>query len=277
MTEVKKKRGRKPKNHIIVNQKNDNNIIDNINSEDEKIIFHLPITIDEINNYDNNDNNDNNLNFFIKSELDIDKINKNNSSSESDNKLSDVSDKKIYLNKSVNNINTHILKFNSNTKCWWCKNCFTTHAIQLPDDYYNNIFFCIGNYCSYNCALAYNIDLNDLSSYKRTSLLNFLYYKTYLKYTKIISAPHWITLHEYGGNLSIEDFREFSINNTKEYLVLHPPIISRQMQIEESYRPKIYKDTISDSENKYIIKRNKPINNKQMSLEVTMGLIKKIK
>jgi hypothetical protein len=50
------------------------------------------------------------------------------------------------------------------------------------------------------------------------------------------------------------------------------------MQIEESYKQKKYKDNIcSDSENKYTIKRNKPINNKKMNLEFTMGLIKKVK
>jgi hypothetical protein len=153
-----------------------------------------------------------------------------------------------------------------------------TPSIQLPEDYYNNTFFCIGHFCSYNCTVAYNLDLNDLISSKRASLINLLYYKTYSEFSNIVSAPHWITLEEYGGNLSIKDFRENSINNTKEYLVLHPPIISRQMQIEESYKQKKFKDPIfSESENKYTIKRNKPINNKKMNLEVTMGLVKKIK
>ena len=279
MTEVKKKRGRKPKNYFNTINKNENNlnIIDNINSEDEKIIFHLPITINEINSYDND-----NLNIFIKSEFDVNNNNDNNinniiESDTSDIKSTELSDKKIYLNNSIHNINTHVLNFNCNTKCWWCKNNFTTNAIQLPDDYYNNIFFCTGNFCSYNCALAYNIDLNDSLSSKRSSLLNLLYYKTYSKYNNIVSAPHWITLDEYGGNLTIKDFRENSINNTKEYLVLHPPIVSRQMQIDESYKQKLFKDNISESDNKYTIKRNKPIVNKQMNLEVTMGLIKKIK
>ena len=41
---VKKKRGRKPKNYFNTTPKveNINNIVDNTNSEDEKIIFHLP-------------------------------------------------------------------------------------------------------------------------------------------------------------------------------------------------------------------------------------------
>ena len=41
------------------------------------------------------------------------------------------------------------------------------------------------------------------------------------------------------------------------------------MQIEESYKPKKFKDVLlSDTENKYTIKRNKPINKNQMNFEV---------
>ena len=273
---VKKKRGRKPKNYFntIAKVEDTINIEDNINSEEEKIIFHLPITMNEINSYDNNDNN---LNIFIKSEQDIIKNNNAIDSESSDYKSSETVNK-VYLNNSINNINTHTLNFTSNTKCWWCKNTFTNPAIQLPEDYYNNTFYCIGHFCSYNCAVAYNIDLNDFITSKRASLLNLIYYKTYSHYNNIITAPHWITLEEYGGNLSINEFRKNSINNTKEYIVLHPPIVSRQMQIEESYKQKKFKDlALSESENKYTIKRNKPINNKKMNLEVTMGLIKKVK
>jgi hypothetical protein len=274
---VKKKRGRKPKNYFATIPKvdeNNNNVINVTNSEEEKIIFHLPITINEINSYDN----DNNLNIFIKSEIDINTKPNLVESEQSEFISSENLDKNVYLNQSINNINTHILNFNSNTKCWWCKNMFNSPSIELPEDFYNNTFFCIGHFCSYNCALAYNLDLNDIITSKRTSLLNLIYYKTYSEFNNIVSAPHWITLEEFGGNLSIKEFRQNSISNFKEYLVLHPPIVSRQMQIEESYKQKKYKDNIcSETENKYTIKRNKPINNKKMNLEFTMGLIKKIK
>ena len=260
----------KKTNYINISNIVEEKVIENIYSEDEKIILHLPITISEINSYDN----DNNLNYFIKSELDIHK--KTIEPIISDYKSSENSETKIYLNNSINNINTHILNFNSNTKCWWCRNTFITPPIQLPEDYYNNTFFCIGHFCSYNCAIAYNLDLNDIITSKRISLINLLYYKTYSEFNNIISAPHWITLEEYGGTLSIKDFRENSINNTNEYLVLHPPIVSRQMQIEESYKQKKFKEPLSDIENKYTIRRNKPINNKHLNLEITMGLLKKV-
>ena len=122
--------------------------------------------------------------------------------------------------------------------------------------------------------------MNDNLTWKRTSLLNLLYYRTYSYYKDIIPAPSWLVLEDYGGTLNIKDFRNNFIFNTKEYLVLHPPLISRQMQIEESYKVskphnvsinnlnKIY----SDIDSELHLKRNKPVLSAQMNLENTMGL-----
>ena len=281
---TKKKRGRKPKNFNTLLQKNDCIILseEEINSEEEKVIFHLPITMDEINSLEPTD-----ISLFIKSENDIKKIKSSDELETSENLKSSIlsSSNKVLLNTSVNKIVTHNMNFNKNTKCWWCKNCFNSPAVQLPEDYYNETFFCIGNFCSFSCMKSYNLDLNDSLSWKRESLINLLYYMTYSEYKDINPAPHWITLVEYGGNLSIEQFRENSLINTKEYLVLHPPLISRQMQIEESYKLNKLKEVPMDKVNKiyseidseYAIKRKNPIPSKQLNLETTMGLIKKKK
>ena len=277
---IKKKRGRKPKNYNNVVVKKELNSIseENIVSEDEKIIFHLPITINEINNqYNDNDS------IFIKpTEIKNHQPSKLSDDSDITETIKQPSQVKILLNNSVNKIQTHNFNFNANTKCWWCKNIFTCPALQLPHDYYNETFFCIGHFCSFNCMKSYNLDLNDNLSFKRESLLNLLYFLTYSVYKEIIPAPNWLILEEYGGNLSIEQFRLNSIINSKEYLVLHPPLISRQMQIEESYKLNKLKEVPIDKVNKiyseieseYSIKRTKPINTNQLNLETTMGLIK---
>ena len=272
MTEyIKKKRGRKPKNKI-----NENAIlIDNTNdvkSEDENIILHLPITINDINNVPNIKS------FFIKPTTDSnDKIKK--STTESPQEEYTIQDtKKNYIN--INKILIHNINIISTTKCWWCHYSFTTPSIQLPDEYHNNTFFCVGNFCSFNCAKSYNLNINDSLIWKRCSLLNLLYFQTYNKYVDITPAASWLILTDYGGNLSIEEFRNNFIFNTKEYLVLHPPLISRQMQIEESY--KINKNTnvpigklnkiYSEIDSELQLKRAKPISSNLMNLETTMGL-----
>ena len=276
-TIIKKKRGRKPKNFNNLVKKDIDTIPEEpIHSEDEKIIFHLPITINEINNMDNNPAD---LSIFLNSS----NINiKNNISEDSDLTEYLKSSTKILLNNSVNKIQTHTLNFNKNTKCWWCKNKFLAPPVQLPEDYYNDTFYCIGHFCSFNCMKSYNIDINDSLTYKRESLLNLLYYMTYSEFKEIIQAPHWLALEEFGGHLTIEKFRENSIVNMKEYLVLHPPLISRQMQIEESYKPSKLKEVpidkinkiYSEMESEYTIKRSHPVQTNQLNLETTMGLIK---
>lgn len=283
MSEIlaKKKRGRKPKNFNVLISKNDTaQLASNINSEEENIIFHLPITINEINNKDTED-----CGIFIKSENDINqlKITEDNETSESvTTTMVMTQNNSMNTNNSINKIMIHILNFTKNTKCWWCRNIFNTPAVQLPEDFYNDTFYCIGHFCSYNCMKSHNLDLNDSLSWKRESLMNLLYYKTYSEYKEIVAAPHWMTLEEYGGTLSISKFRENSVVNNKEYIVLHPPLISRQMQIEESYKLNKLKEVpidklnkiYSEIESEYKIKRSKPIKSNQLNLETTMGLIK---
>jgi hypothetical protein len=287
---IHKKRGRKPKNYTIINQQieNENKIIESINTDEEKIIFHLPITINEINDFDNYDTVDNSL--FIKSDKEIKIQTCNNIVNDTDSTESlrtpinnSICDK-VSIN-TVQKISTHNLHFTQNTKCWWCRNCFNTPCLELPEDYYNDTFFCIGHFCSFNCMKKYNLELNDHLIWKRNSLINLFYYKIHKNYKEIIPAPHWIILKEYGGCLTIEEFRNNFIINSKEYIILHPPLISRQMQIEESYNIQKLKevpiDTLnriySDMETEYTIKRSNPIKSDQLNLEKTMGLIKKKK
>lgn len=293
MTEpIKKKRGRKPKNYNSLLQKEDNiKSEEKINSEDETIILHLPITIDEINSNEQID-----MSLFITSENQSNKLDNSSSHDDikspdninsSDNIKSSVlkSSKKLVINNDVNTIIKHSMNFDKNTKCWWCKNCFKTPPVQLPEDYYNETFFCIGHFCSFSCVKSYNSDINDSLIWKRESLINLLYFMTYSKYIEINPAPHWITLKDFGGNLSIEEFRKKSNVNSKEYLILHPPLVSRQIQIEESYKLSKLKEVSIDNINKiysdidsdYTIKRKNPIQSKQLNLENTMGLIKKKK
>ena len=286
MTDIQgpKKRGRKPKKSKV---EPTSIHVDESKSEDENIILHLPITIEEINESKTVDSND--IDYFIKPAK-VEKTKhhpqpKTDASDSIDTIVNNSCTNKSYLNVYCNNINkiiTHCILFSKNTRCWWCRNTFLTIPIQIPDDYYNNIFYCIGHFCSFNCGKSFNLDLNDNMTWKRESLLNLLYFKTYSQHVHIIPAPSWIVLEDYGGNLSIEQFRDCFITNTKEYTVLHPPIISRQMQIEESYKINKIKEVpinnvnkiYSEIESEYSLKRSRPIKSSQLNLETTMGLVR---
>ena len=246
MTEVlKKKRGRKPKQTRTIQLDEINELIDTVNSENENIILHLPITINEINN-----------DIFIKSDKtdNIDNIYVENSSNSSD--INTTVNQNIFINNNINKIITHTINITNSTKCWWCKYSFDTPAIRMPENYHDNIFYCIGYFCSFNCSKSYNFDMNDSTVNKRDSLINLLYYLTFSEYKNIEASPHWLTLEDFGGPLTISKYREHISLNTKEFLLLCPPLISRQMQIEESYRINKSKD-VKNLNNDYIEKKNK--------------------
>jgi hypothetical protein len=272
-----KKRGRKPKNKLIENKINDIPI----NSEDESIIVHLPISLNDVESiyYDDIKTEENNI--FIKSESDFTtiKFKEEDKSEESEDKLIEKINQKI-LGKNLNKINVHNIQFKQNTKCLWCKHSFNTLPVEMPEDYYNETFYCYGHYCSWNCMMAYNIDLNDTATWKRASLINLMFYKTYGFFKEIIPAPSWLMLEDFGGILEINDFRNLFINNNKDYLVLHPPMITRQLQIEESYKkslPGIVNKIEIFQENDLALKRTKPIDANNFNLEKTMGLRRKVK
>jgi hypothetical protein len=274
---VLKKRGRKPKNKL---PETISVIEEPIDSEKEVIIAFLPLNLNDVS--EKNISND----IFIKSEDQVfknknvysddilkDKINMLSVSCDSETRSSNG----IYINK----INIYHININQETKCWWCKNCFDTPNVTLPEQYFNSTFYCIGNFCSYNCTKAYNIDLNDCNIWKRESLINLMYHLTYNRFKEIDPSPSWLILKEFGGFMSINEFRKNFETNNSEYILLYPPLISRQMQIEESYKktntmgPLNKLDKLFYQENNYSLKRTKPIETSQLNLEKTMGLKRK--
>jgi hypothetical protein len=284
-TQIKilKKRGRKPKNKstepIILKEETPD-------SEKEVIITYLPININDIDVQSENDEKDNDI--FIKSEsyfsdTNTPKQTKLEEIKKSTYQISGSSEseyKSTSINNNFNKINVYNIEFNENTKCWWCKHRFTTPRLSLPEQHHNDTFFCTGNYCSWECMKAYNIDTNDITIWKRESLINLMHYLTYGIFKEIKPASSWLTLKDFGGNLTILEFRKNFELVGSDFLVLHPPLISRQMQIEESYKKAPVSGVIVnkldkllfESTNNLTLRRNKPIETSQINLEKSMGL-----
>jgi len=262
-----KKRGRKPKNKIIENKCEEIEV----NSEEEPIIMHLPISLEDVVNEEVVEDK-----IFIKSEKDLKKKPTVVINDDQMIKQKLMETEKIFMfGKNINKVNVYNIKFKTGTKCLWCKNSFEDPAVELPEDYFNNIFYCVGNFCSWNCAKSYNTDLNDSSTWKRESLLNLMYYKTYGEFTRILPAPSWLLLEDFGGVLKINEFRDLFKFNNKEYLLLHPPMITRQLQIEESYKKSSGNFTANKLEHiddELVLKRSKPIESNSLNLQKTMGL-----
>jgi hypothetical protein len=112
--------------------------------------------------------------------------------------------------------------------CWHCRGTFTTSPIGIPIKYVppmikknnvgdksnkndiciNDYFLTNGVFCSFPCCLAYIKEHSSESLYRNSiSLLKSLYYKLYNTEFKINAAPSWQVLKDYGGKLTLEEFR----------------------------------------------------------------------
>lgn len=122
---------------------------------------------------------------------------------------------------------------NNNCRCWWCHHHFDNTPYFLPDSYHKGKYKVFGYFCSMSCALGYNINncKDDYKVSERTALLKNLYNVT----GEIIVAPSYLILEDYGGDLSIEEYRKQNCINSKTFTILNAPV---------SYIPLVIKEEI---------------------------------
>ena len=172
---------------------------------------------------------------------------------------------------------------NSSLNCFWCCHTFNNTPCALPTKIKNDIFYVFGNFCSKECCAAYNFESGDNSNniWERYTLLNYLYSMIEENPDlRIKLAPHRMTLEMFGGNLSIEEFRE-TFNTNKKYKVVFPPMVSIIPSVEENsktdnkrndaYYIPIDKERIKKVNNDLRLKRKNPINSRN-TLENCMRL-----
>jgi len=107
---------------------------------------------------------------------------------------------------------------NNNLKCYHCHHSFENKPFYIPLKYSEQLdrYKLFGNFCSPNCAKSYCMSNKLLEN--KTYLLAQFYRKLFGADFKITPAPSFLKLKEYGGNLSIEEFRKFSYNNDRYIL-----------------------------------------------------------
>lgn len=113
--------------------------------------------------------------------------------------------------------------------CWWCCHTFDTVPIGLPVHYDTKIskFRVKGVFCSFACVNAYRLEKRDPN---KDTLIKFLYKKLtgeILDTKPLPIAPSRYTLKIFGGELTIEEFRNSSKEDIIYKMVEYPMFISK--------------------------------------------------
>lgn len=267
---------------------NDNKSV-NSNSTYNKDIF----TIDDFsdnspkeNNYKNNDVIANELKKRdkiindLKQELNEYKMMVNENANYNDNSRKVI---KMNINFIESKSGNTIIHKNTDICCWWCTEKFDNLPCFIPEKHSKGKYHVFGCFCSYNCAAAYNISMNDYKVWDRYSLIKRLYNDIYENNENLVDvdiAPPRETLKKFGGHLSIQEFRG-SGKNDREYRFIMPPMVSIipfiEEGVKESYKlPKI-RSTKNNKENKYnkddlVLKRSKPLPREKSTIISSFGI-----
>lgn len=183
----------------------------------------------------------------------IKRSNVNLTSGDSENK---VNRKDLIINSGVKRHTRPIMQIYSHGwpahttySCWYDCNKFNTTPVGIPQLLHNMEFHCYGNFCSYNCAKRYlrPYSEDDLAMLQTTNdvavnddlgeklqLLELLYHiETGAPFDQPIKlAPRRLSLAMFGGNKTIEEFRNnFATHDS--YHVFRSPLVPISYQMEE--------------------------------------------
>lgn len=121
----------------------------------------------------------------------------------------------------------------TNYWCYWDCHPFENKPFGIPIKYNNGKFHVYGCFCSMECAVAYNFYANENMDnvWENFNLLNMM--SNMMSYKLSLNpAISRKCLNVFGGPLTIEQFREKSINNNK-FNILTYPMVSIVEHVEE--------------------------------------------
>jgi hypothetical protein len=134
-------------------------------------------------------------------------------SDEEDQTSYKIPDKKCLRHSVDKNL---IININKDIRCYYCHHFFENKPFYIPLKYSESLsrYILFGNFCSPNCSKSYCLG-NKLLENKVYLLCKF-YRELFGPDFTCPPAPSFLKLKEYGGNLTIEEFRKFSYKN-KDY------------------------------------------------------------
>lgn len=180
--------------------------------------------------------------------------------------------------------------------CWWCVHALPQRpCIHLPVRYDEklNRFTTLGNFCSWQCAKSYALDMNSSKSGEIQSFLSMMRLRAFGKFVPLWPAPKRQFLACFGGTLSIEEFRSYGglveppqlyfpvenqlhpvFNDSKNELSIRAPVIASGLQT--TTRLAAIENSTGQQET-LKLKRAKPLARAASKLESSLGITRKSK
>ena len=170
--------------------------------------------------------------------------------------------------------------------CWWCCHPWEGEELNLPFkiEPKTKNYLTMGQFCSWSCMKSFNMDRNGTH---KGSIVNeyitALHNKMTDKFKIIQRAPDRYALKSFGGDLTIEEFRNANKNEkiTVSYpnqakitqVVIKETKISFQKPSEDELEDKMRDINNTNVKNETLkLRRSKPLKREQNNLETMMGL-----
>jgi len=119
--------------------------------------------------------------------------------------------------------------------CWHCAHTFDTPPIPMPVCYNErtDIFKVRGNFCSWNCLKAYSRDNTPAHTSRGidANIIALFYKRITGRMARIVAAPPRFMMSEFGGLLSLDEFR--SKSETLAYDVMPPKMVPLCLVVSE--------------------------------------------
>ncbi len=161
--------------------------------------------------------------------------------------------------------------------CWWCCHDFDTTPLSMPykHDDRRNKFHTAGNFCSWSCMKSYAIEKYGLS---RGGLICgnivMMRKKMYNQIGSVKLAPNRYNLKVFGGDLTIEAFREnHTVDTEVPKNVEMVPIIDNIIPFVSNTKKMDEIKNAATNNNALKLKRAKPLKRSHNNLESALGLI----
>lgn len=161
--------------------------------------------------------------------------------------------------------------------CWWCCHDFDTTPLSMPvrHDERRNTFHTSGNFCSWSCMKSFAIDKHGLTKGGLIcGNIVMMRKKMFNQIGPVKPAPNRFRLKVFGGDMTIEEFRENQTMDKEK-----PEVVETQKH-EENVIPFVSNtkrlDEIKNAttgNNALKLKRTKPLKRSHNNLESALGLV----